>query len=54
MREAGRLDERIEDFVNGVIVCAPLAPGSDPLAWISTVFHHLAKRCGVEAEVTAA
>jgi hypothetical protein len=54
MREAGRLDERIEDFINGVIICAPLAPGSDPLARISAVFHLLAKRCGVEAEVTAA
>ncbi|MGP4012083.1 hypothetical protein [Streptomyces sp. 4N124] len=53
MREAGRLDERIEDFINGVLICAPLAPGSDPLAWISAVFHHLAKKTGVEAEVTA-
>jgi hypothetical protein len=54
MREAGRLDERIEDLINGVIICAPLAPGADPLARISAVFHRLAKRCGVEAEVTAA
>jgi hypothetical protein len=54
MREAGRLDEPIEDYINGVIICAPLAPGSDPLARISAVFHLLAKRCGVEAEVTAA
>lgn len=53
MREAGRLDDRIEDFINGVVICAPLAPGSDPLAWISAVFHRLAKKCGVEAEATA-
>ncbi|MGW1605115.1 hypothetical protein [Streptomyces eurythermus] len=54
MRKAERLDERIEEFINGVIICAPLAPGTDPLARISAVFHRLAKRCGVEAEVTAA
>ncbi|MFD4628451.1 hypothetical protein ACFVYR_00905 [Streptomyces sp. NPDC058284] len=53
MREAGRLDERIEDFINAVIICAPLVPGGDPLAGISAVFHYLAKRIGVEAEVTA-
>ncbi|MEU0740734.1 hypothetical protein [Streptomyces sp. NPDC006134] len=54
MREAGRLDEHIEDFINGVIICAPMAPGTDPLAMISAVFHLLAERCGVEAEVTPA
>ncbi|MGW0712956.1 hypothetical protein ACWD4G_44745 [Streptomyces sp. NPDC002643] len=53
MREAGRLDERVEDFINGVVICAPLAPGSDPLARISAVFHYLAKRTGAETEVAS-
>ena len=52
MRKAGRLDARIVDFINGIVICAPLAPGGDPLAMISSVFHHVATKTGVEAVVT--
>lgn len=51
LREAGQLTEDVDQFVNEVIICAPLSKGTDPLAMISTVFQHLSRRhggvCGV-------
>lgn len=51
MRDTGQLTATVDEFINQVMICAPLSKATDPLAMISTVFQHLARRnggvCGV-------
>lgn len=51
MRDSGQLTETVEQFIDHVMICAPLSNATDPLAAISTVFQHLARLnggvCGV-------
>lgn len=44
MREAGQLTERVEDFINKVVLFASVS--KDPRAAIDAVFQMLARECG--------